>query len=126
MDITNLDVIREECKVPMGILQYDPSQEVLFYTKGKTPQRNIFKCQTFSDREIEKIRRLKIEIKKSKIIVPRYWDDTDLLKFVYGSNFKTKGALKGLKSCLSTYAEVFPQDYLLIYPKIFEILVSIT
>ena len=94
--------------------------------KGKNPQRNIFKSQTFNDRELEKLKRLKIEIQKNKVKVPARWDDSDLLKFVYGANFKTRGALKALKSCLASYSEVFPQDYLLIYPKILEILVRFT
>ena len=122
----SLDIIREDCKVPMGIVSYDPPQEVLFHMKGKNPQRNIFKHQTFTERELEKLRRLKIEIKKNKVRYPKHWDDSDLLKFVYGANFKTNGALKALKSCLSSYSEVFPKDYLLFYPKIFEILVIFT
>lgn len=126
MDEQELERIKAACHPPMDILAYNPPYEVLFHAKGKHPQRNIFKNQIFTEKEIEKLRRLKEEIKKQKLRLPKEWDDGDLLKFVYGANFKTRGAFKALKSCLTSYSDVFPEDYMLIYSKIYEILVKIT
>ncbi|OMJ73919.1 hypothetical protein SteCoe_27301 [Stentor coeruleus] len=124
MDEQDLDRIIASCHPPPDILAYNPPYEVLFHAKGKHPQRNIFKNQVFSEKELEKLRRLKDEIKKQKLQLPKDWDDSDLLKFVYGANFKTRGAFKALKSCLASYSDVFPEDYMLIYSKIYEILLT--
>jgi hypothetical protein len=121
---TDLSLAIENSEVPPEIENYFPPTDVLYHVKGKHPQRNIFKLQEFTSVEVEKIRRLKEEIKKEKLKIPDEWDESELLKFVYGSNFKTRNAFKALKSCLDSRSEVFPQDYLLIYPKIYEILVK--
>ena len=126
METYDLKSIIESVKAPPEITNYWPTQDVLFHMKGKNPQRNIFKHQKFTEKELEKLRRLKLEITKHKVVLPPTWDDSELLKFVYGANFKTRGAISALKSTLQSRNEVFPSDFLLIYPKIYEILVRPT
>ena len=120
----DLSLIISSCRPPPEVQFYFPPADVIFHTKGKLPQRNIFQFQPFSPRELEKIKRLKLEILKSKLKLPPNYDDSELLKFIYGSGFKTKKALNALKSNLQSRSETFPSDFLLIYPKIFKILVT--
>lgn len=126
MEPISLEVVIKSCKPPKEIKFYSPPQEVLYHGSGKKIQRNIFKAQTFNDREIEKIKRLKEMINKQKFSIPSEWDDSDLLKFIYGANFKTKNAFKALKSCLKSKFEVLGKNFLLLYGKIYEILVQFT
>lgn len=123
MDDFSFDSVIEKVRVPESILHFSAPPEVLFHGQGKKSQRNIFKHQTYDSREIEKLRRLKEMISKQKLRIPSDWDDSELLKFVYGSGFKTRQSFKDLKSCLESRFEVFPEDLRLIYPKILEILV---
>ena len=58
------------CKVPSTVANFIPPNDVVFHNRGKSSQRNIFKHQKFTDREIEKLRRLTVEIKKNKIKIP--------------------------------------------------------
>jgi hypothetical protein len=79
---------------------------VIYHGKGKYSQRNIFKLQEFYEWGDGK-KRLKEEIKKEKLKLPDKWDESELLKFVYGSNFKIRNAFKALKSYLDSRIEVF-------------------
>ena len=123
MEPISLSKVIKQCKPPSSINSYSPPDDVLYHGSGKKQQRNIFKCQKFNQRELEKLRRLKEMIKKQKLTISDEWDDGELLKFVYGSGFKTKSAFKALKSCLQSREEVLTKDFLLLYGKIFEILV---
>ena len=69
MDANLLEIIGS-CKAPFEAHKYNPPIDVLFHMKGKIPQRNIFKNQAFNEKELEKLRRLKLEITKSKIAIP--------------------------------------------------------
>ena len=126
MEPINLEVVIKSCKAPKEIEFYSPPHDTLYHGSGKNLQRNIFKAQKFDSREIEKIKRLKEMISKQKFSIPGEWDDSDLLKFIYGANFKTRNAFKALKSCLESKTEVLGKNYLLLYSKIYEILVKFT
>lgn len=123
MEQIDVQVVMSSCRPPKEIENYFPPHEVLYHGSGKNLQRNIFKNQKFDDRESEKIRRLKELLVKQKFQIPDGWDDSDLLKFIYGANFKTRNAFKALKSCLESKTEILGKNYLLLYSKIYEILV---
>ena len=123
MEPISLRKVIKLCEPPASINSYSPPDDVIYYGSGKKQQRNIYKCQKFNPRELEKLRRLKEMIKKQKLKISDEWDDGELLKFVYGSGFKTKSAFKSLKSCLQSRQEVLTNDFLLLYGKIIEILV---
>jgi hypothetical protein len=124
MEILDIEYIIKSCQAPPELDSYYPPWDVVFHNKGKNPQRNIFKFQEFNEVESEKIKRLKSEIQKNKLEIPQDWDDSDLLKFVYGASFKTKNAFKALKSCLKSRQEVKLVNYLSNYSKVYEILVN--
>lgn len=125
MEIISIVDVKKICKPPSDIKKFEPPHEVVFFTKGKTPHRNIFYFQKFSERELEKLKRLKEEIAKNKFNLPSHWDDSELLKYVYGSNFKTKKAFNDIKSSLGSRSEFIEPNLLSVNAKIINILVSL-
>jgi hypothetical protein len=123
MEPVTLEIVIQSCEPPKAIKSFTPTHDVLFHGTGKKQQRNIFYHQHFSAREVEKLRRLKEMILKQKLKIPEDFNDCELLKFVYGSNFKTKSAFKAVKACLDSRKEVLTDNFLLLYKNIVEILV---
>lgn len=123
MEIYNLYEVIKTCKAPSEIRNFKPPNEVVFFTKGKTVRRNIFSFQKFNAREIEKIKRLRLEIKHNNFTLPPYWGDSELLKHVYGSNFKTKKAFSAIKSCIKSRSEYIDKNLFSVDKNIIRVLV---
>jgi hypothetical protein len=70
MIFDKIEEVIEICKPPPEIASFIPGPDVIFYTKGKFPQRNIFKCQEFSEKEQNEIRSLKAKIKSNSLMIP--------------------------------------------------------
>ena len=118
--------VKKICRPPSEIKNFEPPYEILFFTKGKVPHRNIFYFQKFNERELEKLKRLKEEIAKNKFEIPPEWGDSELLKYVYGSGFKTKKAFNDIKSSLNSRSEYIEPNLLSVSDKIIEVLVLFT
>jgi hypothetical protein len=114
------------CTIPKSAHSFVPSTDIIFTPGGKIPLRNIFVNQTYSKEEQEKLTRLKKEISKNKLILPEFWDDSELLRIIHGAGYKTRKAFKDLKLAIEGYAKHFPPDYKILYSRVFKILVKFT
>ena len=92
MERYNLHEVAKICKAPPEIINFKPPNEIVLPSKSKTPRRNIFSFQKFSANELESLKKLKEKIKKNNFTLPPYWGDSELMKYIYGSNFKIKKA----------------------------------
>jgi hypothetical protein len=124
MDFIPLETVIDQCKPLEEIEDYTPPNDVVFDIKGTTSQRNIFKRQVFTNKEISKIINFREEILKSEIKIPEDWDDSELLKFLYGSNFNVQKAVKDLRCCLEYREEMKIDTYKLQYSNLYKILVT--
>ena len=113
-------------QVPSEVEFYQPSAHIIFHGKGKKAQRFIFSNQEFSDFENEKLHRLELELEKQKIDpYARHpnWTRSDLLRFCYGTGWKTRVALKVLISYLKWFDSIMPNGYIVLFPKVEKLLV---
>lgn len=113
--------------VPPDAYSYEPSPYIVFHGKGKKMQRFVFANQKFSEFEQEKLARLELELQKLNINPYEKhpnWSRPDLLRFCYGTGWKTRNAVKVLVSYLKWYDTIMPNGYLSLYPKVEKIMVS--
>lgn len=110
-------------KVPSEAYNFTPPDDVVLSPGKIMPLRNIFSNQPYSAKEREKLERLKLEIQKSRLVLPASYDDAELLRIIHGSGYKTRKALKDLKDSIETTAKLVPSDYKLLFPKVYGILV---
>ena len=92
--------------------------------KNKKIVRFIFFKQEFTPLEQEKLTRLEAEVAKG-IEIPMEIKHEDMLRFCYGTDWKTHKAVKVLKSFLE-FRKTIPLDYKLLLPKVYHFLVTLT
>ena len=114
------------CRLPSEAYEFVPSPDLIFSPGSKIPLRNIFSNQIYSEVEQEKLKRLKIEITKARLIIPPRWDDAELMRIIHGSGYKTRKAFKDLKESIETFNRLIPSDYRILFPKAFTLLVIFT
>jgi hypothetical protein len=105
-------------KPPKGAYRYLPPPDQVLQGHGKNLQRFIFKGQTFTALEEKKLKRLEALIAAGKLKpykLPETWDRSDLLKFIYGTSWKTAKALRNLQEHLKWRASCLPSDYRMLY-----------
>jgi hypothetical protein len=119
-------IVPKSISVPEEAFNYEPAPHIVFHGKGKKAQRFVFTNQKFSDFENDKLSRLEAELQKLKINPFQShpnWTRSDLLRFCYGTGWKTRVALKVLTSNLKWYETTMPNGYRSLYPKVQHILV---
>lgn len=123
----SLKFIPENVKAPAESLNFIPPPNIVFFGKGKSAQRFIFRDQELSEFENEKLSRLEIELKNSKIDIYKLhpsWDRKDVLRFCYGTGWKTRVAKEVVVKYIKWRQSTMPGGYLSLYPKVSKILVS--
>ena len=123
MQIEALIEVTAICRVSKEVDNFTPPAEIVLSPAGKIPLRNIFSFQLYSAVEQEKLKRLKTEITKSRMILPAEWDDAALMRVIHGSGYKTRRAFKDLKESIETISKLIPPDYRMLFPKSLELLV---
>ncbi|CAG9329248.1 unnamed protein product [Blepharisma stoltei] len=118
----NEQIIPDVVRPPPSSYFFKPGKDIATSGKGKKIQRFVFKGQDLTELEIRKLARLEEEVKKQGIIIPGDWDRTDMLRFYYGTGWKTRKALKGLLNHLKWKQQIFPRGYLALYPEVAELL----
>lgn len=106
--------IPHNIKPPREAYRYLPPKDQVLRGTGKNLQRYIFKGQIFNSLEEKKLKRLEALISAGKLKpykIPKSWDRSDLLKFVYGTNWKTQKAFKNLLEHLKWISNFLPDDY---------------
>ena len=119
-------IIPESILVPHEAYTYDPDPHIVFHGKGKKAQRFVFTNQKFSDFENDKLSRLEAELQKMKVNPYQNhpnWARSDLLRFCYGTGWKTRVAVKVLVNYMKWYASIMPNGYRSLYPKVLQMLV---
>ena len=114
-------------RVPAETENYEPNQHIVFHGKGKKAQRFIFTNQKLSDFENEKLHRLEMELEKLKINPYEKhpnWTRSDLLRFCYGTGWKTRVALKAFLSYLKWYNTLMPNGYISLIPRVDKLIVK--
>lgn len=113
-------------KVPQEAYKYWPEDEYIVHGKGKKLQRHIFEHQVLTEFENEKLSRLEAEIKDGfieNIEIPKDWSRNHLLRFCYGTGWKTRLAVKALVRYLKWRENKIPRGYQELYPRIYTLLV---
>jgi hypothetical protein len=114
-------------RVPTEVENYEPNSHIVFHGKGKKVQRFVFANQKISDFENDKLTRLELELSKLNINPYKFhphWSREDLLRFCYGTGWKTRVAVKVLTNFLKWYELVLPNGYIHLYPKVEKLLVK--
>ena len=117
--------ITENIKPPREAYSFWPVDSYILSGSGTKSQRLIFAKQQFTEFELKKLGRLEEAIIKDKISVPAHWGRDELLRFCYGTSWKTRNAIKALKTYLVN-TEHLPKDIWDLYPKIQHFLVMST
>lgn len=121
-----------EIPVPPSVLppreayRFWPPSNYIFHGTGKKLVRHIFEFQNLSEFEKEKLSRLENKIKQGKVEnfqIPATWSRNHLLRYCYGTNWKTRNSVKALTTYLKWNAEKIPTGYKLLYPKVKDFLV---
>jgi hypothetical protein len=113
--------------VPRDAYRYWPQNEDVCSGTGKKSVRYIFEYQKLTNFENEKLSRLLKEIINGMIEglkVPDDWSKNHLLRFCYGTGWKTRNSVKALKAYLEWRYGTIPSGYQCLYPKITNLLVS--
>lgn len=114
--------------VPREAYRYWPTPEEISKGIGKKSVRFIFEDQILTDFEKDKLSRLKKEIINNFIqglAIPKEWSENHLLRFCYGTGWKTRNAVKTLISHLQWRNSVLSNGYISIYPKVLSLLVTV-
>lgn len=117
-------VIPESVKVPRESHKFMPKNELIYTGEGKKIQRHVFKDAKLTDFENKKLIRLEEEVKKLSLEIPENWDRNELLRFCYGTGWKTRKAIKGLIDHLKWRKTTFPKGYIFLYPEITDLMVK--
>lgn len=121
------DLIPSYIAVPKEAQYLVPEPKLIFSGKGKSIQRFLFTGQVFSEFEDEKLKRLEMELQKSKIDPYRLhpnWTRNDLLRFCYGTGWKTRVAKEVICKYLNWFETTMPNGYLMLYPRVSELFVN--
>ena len=114
-------------RVPLEGCNYIPTPHIIFHGKGKNAQRFIFAHQQLTELENEKLSRLETELQKCEINpydLHREWSRNDLLRFCYGTGWKTRVAKEVFLKYLKWTQSIMPDGYIPLYPKISQLLVK--
>lgn len=112
--------------VPREAYRYWPVGEDVVRGSNKKIVRFIFENQILTDFEKTKLDRLLQEIKNNKIEgqeVPKSWSNNHILRFCYGTGWKTRASSKSLVAHLQWRKEILPQGFKVLYPKVLKLLV---
>lgn len=113
--------------VPPEAYKYFPEPTYQVSGTGKKLLRHIFEHQKLTDFENEKLQRLEAHIKNGKIegfSIPSDWSRNHLLRFCYGTSWKTRNAVKVLVSYLKWRQEKMQLGSEVLYPKVLGLLVK--
>jgi hypothetical protein len=113
--------------VPRDAYRYWPTGDDAVRGSGKKLVRFIFEYQTLSEFEKTKLERLLKEIKNGKIEgleVPKEWSQNHLLRFCYGTDWKTRKAAQVLITHLQWRKALLSAGYSVLYPRVFDLLVG--
>jgi hypothetical protein len=119
--------VPDSIKVPAEAFDFSPGPSLIFYGKGKKQQRFIFTNQVLSEFENEKLHRLELELQKLKInpyTTHPEWTRNDLLRYCYGTGWKTRVAVKTLVNYLKWREMTTPSGYLSLFPKVEKLMVK--
>lgn len=115
--------------VPASAQNLVPEPRLIFSGKGKGIQRFLFTGQVLSGFEDEKLKRLEIELKLSNIdpykLHPN-WTRNDILRFCYGTGWKTRVAKEVILKYLKWHETTMPNGYLSLFPRVSELFVKFT
>lgn len=117
-----------EITVPREAYRYWPKPEDIRKGNEKKSVRFFFEGQVLTEFEKDKLSRLRKEIKNNCIQgmqIPKDWSENHLLRFCYGTGWKTRNAVKALISHLQWRQTVIPYGYSSLYPKVVSVLVRI-
>lgn len=117
----DLDIIPSFVRVPAESFEFEAPESVVFHGSGKSRQRFIFSYQVLTEFENEKLRRLEEKLKELKIDPFAFnskWTRNDLLRFCYGTGWKTRVAVEVLKKYLKWHQSTMPNGYLALFPRI--------
>ena len=95
------------------------------YIDTEPPQRFIFSKQSaytaFEQQQLAALRRL---MRERKVDIPEFWDDGDLLRYIYSAEFKVHQAASLLRQAIEWRQKVFQTDYRHLYASLRGILCS--
>ena len=118
--------VPKSIQVPREAYRYWPTGEDVVRGSAKKTVRFIFENQIISDFEKKKLDRLLQEIKNGKIEgveIPKSWSNNHILRFCYGTGWKTRASSKSLVTHLQWRKSVLPQGFRVLYPKVLKLLV---
>ena len=121
-------IVPRNVSVPPEAYNYEPSPYLIFHGKGKNAQRFIFTNQNLTEFENEKLNRLILELEKSNInpyVLHPKWTRVDILRFCYGTGWKTRVAKEVLQKYLKWHQTLMPNGYLPLFPRVEHLLVTI-
>jgi hypothetical protein len=111
---------------PKEAFGFVPNEKIIFFGTGKARQRFIFSQQCLTEFENEKLRRLENEIQLLQINPFEYhpkWTRNDLLRFCYGTGWKTRVARDVLCKYLKWHRDIMPSGYMSLYPRVHHLFV---
>lgn len=120
------ELIPNYVRVPPEAYNYEPAPYIIFHGKGKKAQRFIFRNQKLTELESDKLSRLEAELKQFNInpyALHPDWTRNDVLRFCYGTDWKTRVAREGLAKYIAWTRDLMPNGYLSLYPKVERLLV---
>lgn len=122
------NIIPWNVRVPDEAYNYTPSPYIVFHGKGKSVQRFIFTDQKLTNFENDKLTRLEVELAKSNInpyLRHPNWSRVDILRFCYGTGWKTRVAKEVVQKYLKWKETIMPGGYLSLFPKVHSLLVNL-
>ena len=118
-----MEFVPDCVKVPKAAYKYSPPQEIVMFGKGKKAERFIYVNQNLLPKEKQKLSELENEIRKGSLEgIPEGWSREELLRYCYGTNWKTPKILKNLKESLEWRKSFLGRDYKALLPRVLPIL----
>ena len=125
--MANLKIpVPNSVKVPREAFKFWPDAKFIVHGSGKKLLRHIFEFQILTEFENEKLSRLEENIKDGKIEgleLPKTWSRNHLLRFCYGTGWKTRNAVKAVVSYLRWRQERMQVGFEVLYPSVIGLLV---
>lgn len=113
--------IPDSVKLPNSAYSYWPPEDQV--KSDNLTQRLIFSRQEYSPDESKAISAAQREMRKKRIHVPSFWDDTNTLRFLYACDFKIDLTIREIQSHLE-WLESRPEDYKILFNQSHNILVE--
>lgn len=121
------EIIPSHVRVPPEAYAYTPAPYIIFHGKGKNVQRFIFTDQELTEFENEKLTRLEAELEKLKInpyLRHPTWKRNDILRFCYGTGWKTRVSKDVIIKFLKWEESIMPNGYISLFPRSIKLLVK--